>query len=169
MGPRPHLSFRACKSSWLAPELLVCMGPIRHLWCLNTKQRVLDKNNKSLCVTDMICRFVVQNSVISTRMTSLYGSQPSTVVFWCTTATLALELLVSIGFCHHLWIYAFKTATFETKLHVSMGPRAHLWFCACTTACLASELLVSSSPSPHLWFCAFKTATLAPEWQVYMC
>ena len=27
MGPRPHLSFCACKTAWLAPELQVTLGP----------------------------------------------------------------------------------------------------------------------------------------------
>ena len=69
-----------------------------------------------------------RDSVLSIRITSLYGSQPSFVVFEC------------------------KTATFGPDLQVSMGPRTDLQFCACKTAYLASELLVSMSPSPHLWF-----------------
>ena len=82
MGPRPHLSFCACKTVCLASELLVSMGPRPHLslcacktatlglelqvsevpspqlWFLHVKQRLLDKNNKSLWVQDMTCRFV---------------------------------------------------------------------------------------------------------------
>ena len=69
-------------------------------------------------------------------MTSLYGSQPLSVIF------------------------VAKTATFGTDLQVSMVPRPNLCFCVYKTACLASELLVSMGPSPHLWFCSFKTATL---------
>ena len=70
----------------------------------------------------------MQNIVISIRITSLYRSQPTSVVFTCKTATLAPEL------------------------EVPMGSRPHLWFCAFKTATLASELLVSMDPSPHLWF-----------------
>ena len=54
----------------------------------------------------------MQNNVISIAITSLYGSQPSFVVF------------------------AFKTATLGPELQVSMGPRPHLWFCAFTIATL---------------------------------
>ena len=78
----------------------------------------------------------MQNRVISTRITSLYGSQPSSVVFVC------------------------KTAPFGSKLQVSMGPRLHLGFFAFKTATLPPELQVSMGPSPNLWFCAFTTATL---------
>ena len=68
------------------------------------------------------------NRVLSIRITSLYGSQPSSVVFACKTATLGPDLLVC------------------------MGPSPHVWFCAYKSATLAHELLVSIGPSPHVWF-----------------
>ena len=83
MGPRTRLWVSACKTACLASELLVSMGPSPHLWFLHAKQRLLDPNNKSLCVPDLICGFCMQNSVISTWSTSLYVSQPSSVVFAC--------------------------------------------------------------------------------------
>ena len=70
----------------------------------------------------------IQSSVISTRITYLYQSQPLSLTFAC------------------------KTAPFGAELQVCMGPWPHLSFCACKTAWLASELLVSRGPSPHLWF-----------------
>ena len=66
------------------------------------------------------------NSVLSIRITSVYGSQPSSVVFAC------------------------KTSTFGPELQVSMGTRPHLSFSACKTSWLASELPVSMDPRPHL-------------------
>ena len=78
----------------------------------------------------------IQNSDFSIRITSLYGSQPSSVAFACKTATLAPELQVSMGPLPHLWFFAFKPAP------------------------LAPELQVSKHPSPHLLFCEFTTATL---------
>ena len=66
------------------------------------------------------------NSVLNIRITSVYGSQPSSVVF------------------------AFKTATLWPQLHMSLGPRSHLRPSACKPVCLASESLVSIGPSPHL-------------------
>ena len=104
MGPRPHLSFCACKMKWLELELPVSMGPSPLLW------------------------FFIQNSDIRARITTLYGSNTSSMVF------------------------EFKTAPFGSELLVSMGPIPHLSFCACETAWLAIELLVSMGPSPHLWF-----------------
>ena len=57
-GPRHDLSLCAFKTACLAPALLVSIGPSPHLWLLHAKQRLLDQNNKSLWVPDMICRFV---------------------------------------------------------------------------------------------------------------
>ena len=71
------------------------MGPSPHLWFLHAKQRLLDQNCKSLWVPDLTYVFCMQNSVISIRITSLYGSQPLSVVYACKTAILASELLVS--------------------------------------------------------------------------
>ena len=85
----------------------------------------------------------MHNSVLSIRITSLHGSQPSCVVFAC------------------------KPAYFGPKLHASMCPRTHLWFSACKTACLASELLVSMDPSPHLWFLHSKQRLLDPKTNLY--
>ena len=55
----------------------------------------------------------MQNNVISIKITSLYRSHPSFVVFACKTATLGAELQVSIGPRPHLWLFAFKKATLQ--------------------------------------------------------
>ena len=80
MGPRHHLSFCACNTAWLAPELLVSMGPNPYLWFLHAKQRLLEQNYKYLCVPAFICGFCMHNSALWTRISSLYGSQTSSVV-----------------------------------------------------------------------------------------
>ena len=103
------------------------MCPSPHLWFLNAKQRILDKNYKSLRIPDLTCRFVHAIQCNWQQNYCIYGSQPLSVVFGC------------------------KTANFGAELQVSMGPRPHLSFCACTTSCLASELPVSMGLRPHLW------------------
>ena len=70
----------------------------------------------------------MQNNMISIRITSLYGSQPSFVVFACKTATVGPELQVSMDARPHLRFFSFKTAPLTTELQVSMGPSPHLWF-----------------------------------------
>ena len=86
----------------------------------------------------------MQNSVISPRITSLYWSQPSSVVFGC------------------------KTATFGSEKRVSMSPRHNLSFCACKTAWFAPEWQAYMGSSPHLCLFSCKTATVGPDWQVCM-
>ena len=61
--------------------------------------------------------------------------------FFCAfkTATLASELLVSIGSSPHLWFLHAKKETFGSELQVSMGPRLRLVICESKTACLDPE------------------------------
>ena len=119
----------------------------------------------------------MQNGVISTRKTCLYGSQPLSLVFSCKTAPFGAELQVSIGLRPHLSscacknsmictrmtsLYGFqplsvffsscKTVTLGPDLQVCKGPSPHVWFCACKSATLAHEILVSIGPSHHVWF-----------------
>ena len=49
---RFHLSFCACKTTWLAQEILASIGPSPHLWFLHAKQRLMDQKYKSLWVPD---------------------------------------------------------------------------------------------------------------------
>ena len=129
MGPRPHLSLCACKTTRLTSELLVSMGPSLHLWFLHAKLRLYDQNYKSLWFPGLICCF-----------------------FAFTTASLWPELIVSMGSRPHLSLCACKTTRLAPELQVSMGPRPHLWFFAFETAPLAQEFQVSIMPSPHLRF-----------------
>ena len=127
------------------------------------------------------------NSLISTRITCLYGPQPlsevfscKTAAFWaelqpsmgsrhnlsfcaCKTVWLGPELQVSIGPSRHLWFLHAKQRFFGSELQVSMGTRPHLSFCACKTATFGTELLVSMGPSPHLWFLHAKPWLLDPN------
>ena len=154
------------------------MDPSSHLWLLPSKQRLYDKNYKSQCVPDLnfVCFFCIQNSDFSTRIASLYWSQPSSVVFACKTATLWPELIVSMGTRPHLSFWACKITWLATEILVYMGHSPHLWFLkvkhrlldqnyksiwvpdlsygffACKTTWLVSELQVSMVPSSHLWF-----------------
>ena len=81
MGPWPHLWIFVFKAATLASELQVSLGPISHLWFLHAKQDFwiwiinLYGSQTSLMVLWM------QNSVISSRNTSLHGSQISPFVF----------------------------------------------------------------------------------------
>ena len=115
----------------------------------------------------------MQNRVIITRNTSLYGFQPSSVVlnihnsvFRTNIACLYESQTSPVILCLQNSIpsiritgpqtspvgFACKRATFGSEILVSMGRRHHLSFCASNTVWLVSELPVSMGPSPHLWF-----------------
>ena len=57
-GSQPSSVVFAIKTSWLASELLVSMSPRPHDWFLDSKQRRLDHNNKTLWVPNITCHFV---------------------------------------------------------------------------------------------------------------
>ena len=127
----------------------------------------------------------MQNNVISIRITSLYGSQPSCVVFASKPMWLASELLVSVGPRPHLscfflsqnsdfWIritnlYGSQTSPMvlymqnNVRIASLYGSQPSSVVCACKTATFGVELQVSMGPRPHLSFCACKTTWLASE------
>ena len=176
MGSSPHLCFCACKTETVWLELKVSLGPKLHLWFLYVKQRLLDQNNKSLWVPDMTCGLCMQNSVITIRITShngsqpssvvlsiqnsdrrtkiacLYGSQTSPVVIYMQNSMHSIRIISLYGCQPSYVVYSCKTATFGPELQVSMGTRPHLSFCACNTSWLAPEILVSMGPSLYLRF-----------------
>ena len=176
MGPRPHLSFRACTTAWLAAELLVSMGPIRHLWFLDANSDFWTRITSLYGSQTWSVILCMKNSVISNRKTSLYGTQPSSVFFACKIETFGpwitslyesqtspvilcmLNRVIRIRITSFYvaqpssLVFARITASFGPELQVSMGPRPHLSFCVCKTAWVAPELLVSIGPSRHLWF-----------------
>ena len=185
-GSQPSSVVFAFKTSWLASELLVSMGPRSHDWFLDAKQRRVGRNSRSM-VPALICGFCMQNSDFWNRITNLYGSQTSPVVLWIQYSMISTRITFLYGSHPLSLVFACKTAPFGTELQVCMGPWPHLSFCACKTTWLASKLLVFRDPSPSLWFldakqrlldqndespwvpdlnlsfCACKSAWLAPE------
>ena len=82
--------FCACKSSTLAQELLVSIGPRPHLWFLHAKQRQHTSLYMYQTSPVVLC---VQNSVISTRISSFYGFQPSSVVLCIQNSDLRTKIV----------------------------------------------------------------------------
>ena len=128
MCPRLLLWICECITACLDPEWCLSIGPSLHLW--------------------FMC---IQNSAFSIRNSSLYWSQPSSVVFACKTAPFGSEFQVYMSPRLRLLNCECKTAWLDPEWRLSIGPSLHLWFCAFKTATLASELLVSMGPIPHLW------------------
>ena len=193
MGPRHHLSFCACNTAWLAPKLLVSMGPNPYLWFLDAKQQLMDRNNKALWVLDVTCRFVLQNGVICTRMSSLYGFQPSSVFFFMQnsdfmtrltslygsqTSSVVLSKHNSVintrikrlyGFQPSPVVLCMQNGDFITWITSFYGSQPSSEVFACKPETFGPKLHVSMGPRTHLWFSACKTACLASEILVSMC
>ena len=108
MGPWPHLWFLVFKAATLAPELQLSMGPSPHLWFSHAKQDfwIWIINLYGSQTSPMV--LWMQNSMISIRNTSLYGSLPSSAVLACQTESLGSEILVSMGPSPHLRFFHAK-------------------------------------------------------------
>ena len=98
MGPRPHLSLCACKTTWLASESLVSMGPSHHLWLLQENQRLLDHNYRSLGSQTSPVNLWMENSVLRSRMTLVYCYQPSSVVLCIHNGDIMTRIKSLCGF-----------------------------------------------------------------------
>ena len=150
MGPWLHLWFCACKTGCLVSELLVSMGPSPHVWCLDAKQRLMDRNNNSLWVPDITCRFV------HAKRRDLHQNDKSIwvpafiCVFFHAKQRLYDQTYKTVWGPDLIYGFCMKTSNFCTEIACLYGSRTHLWFSACKIPCLASELLVSMGPSPHL-------------------
>ena len=141
VSTRQDLSFCACKTTWLASEILVSMGPSPHLWILHCKTAAFSiRITKSLWVPD---RSLVAFCASKIAVTLGHQNYKSPRVPDLTN-----------GFLHS------KQRLLASELLVSMGPKHYLTFCAFKTAWLAPEKLVSMGPSPHLWFLHAKQQVL---------
>ena len=123
MGPRYDLSFCAYKTAWLASELLVSMSPISHVWFLDAKQRLLDRNNKSLWVPDITCRCVHENSVIRTRISSLYVSQTSSMVLSTHNCVLNTTIKGLYWFQQSPVVLCMQNSAFMTRITSLCGSK----------------------------------------------
>ena len=139
MGSSPHLWFCAFKSTTLAHELLVSIGPSPLLWCLHAKQRLLDQHTSLYgCQTSPVV-LCIENSVISTRITSFNGFQPSSVVLCIQNS----DLMTTIA-------YVFGSQT------------SPVTFCIQTSVpSIRIPSLYGSQPSSVVFGC--KTTTFGPE------
>ena len=143
------------------------MGPSTHVWFLDAKQRLLDRNNKSLWVPDITCRFVhgkqrdyhlnhyslcvpalicgfcLQNSAFWSRNSVSMGPSPDLQLLHAKQRVLDQNY-------KSLWVPDLTCPFVHAKqldLHQNI---MSIWGPA--LICLAPELLVSMYRSPHLWF-----------------
>ena len=107
------------------------------------------------------------NSVLSKRIKRQYGFQPSPVVLCMQTATLALESLVSIVPCPHLRFLHANQRLLDQNNKSLWFPDLTCDFCLQTSvASIRITSLYGFQPSSVVIAC--KTATFGPELQVSM-
>ena len=137
-GSHPSSVVLACKTANFGQELQVSIGTRPHLSFCACKSAPEGSQTSPV----VLC---IQNSVLSIRIHSLYGSKPSSAVFASKTAPFGPELKVSMGPSPRLWFnkqnIEFRTIT--TSVYGSLTSFV-MW--------LAPEFPVSIGPSPHLWF-----------------
>ena len=86
MGPRPYLCFCARKTATLEPDIQFCVGD-EDLSFFTCKTSCLASESLVSMSASLHLWFFMQNSDFWTRNTSLYGSQLSSGVFGCKTAS----------------------------------------------------------------------------------
>ena len=105
----------------------------------------------------------IQNSDFSIRITSLYGSQPLFVAFVCKTATLGPQLQVSVGPRPRLCFFCIQNSDFSTRIESLYGSQPSSVVFACKTATFGSEFQVSMGLRLRLLICACKIMCLASQ------
>ena len=70
----------------------------------------------------------MQNNVISIRITSLYGSQTSPMVFCIQNSDFRTRIACLFVSQPSSVVFAFKSASLALELKVSIGPSPHLCF-----------------------------------------
>ena len=148
MDPSHHLWFCAFKT---ATELLVSMDSNPQLGILHAKQRLLDQNYKSLRVPALTCGFCMQNSDFRTRITRLYGSQPSSVVLCIQNSAFSTRIASLYGSQISPMVFCIQNGDFSTRIAGLYGSQPSSEVFAFKTATFGTELQVSMGPSPHLW------------------
>ena len=152
MGPRPHLSFCACKTTWLASESLVSIGPSPYLWVFHEKSDFRTRITSLYGSQTSPIVFCMQNNVISIRITSLYGSQLSSVFFCMQNSDLWIRIKSLYGSQTSpvdLWMQNSVPTSRMTLIYLSQPSSVVL--CIQNSSSI-KEILVALGPSPHLWF-----------------
>ena len=136
IGPRPHLWFFACKTTWLSS---VSMGPSPHLWfCSSTTVTLWPELKVSM------------------------GPRTHLSVCACKTTWLASESLVSMCPNPHLWFLHAKLRLLDQNYKSVWFPALTYVFCMHNNVVIIRiNSLYVSQPSSVVFAC--KTATFKSE------
>ena len=166
-----------CKTATYGPEKQVSMGP-RHDLSLCERKRAWFASDSlvSMCPNPHLCLFFMQYSAFWTRISGLYGSQTSSVVFSthnCELNTRIKRLYLyqpsPVALCMQnstFWtrvtsLYGSQTwpvvlcmqySVISTRITCLYGSQPLSVVFACKTATFGAELQLSMCHSSHLWF-----------------
>ena len=148
MGPRHHLSFCACNTAWLAPELHVSMGP-SPLCGFKTAPFGALGPTPHLSFCPCKSAWLVPEILVSV----VFCDAPEIQSLWVplldkTESRVQVSAGVPDPTCR--FVHA-KQRDFAPELLLSMGCSSHLWFCACKTATLGLEIQSLLVNRLHLW------------------
>ena len=102
----------------------------------------------------------MQNSDFKTRLTSLYGSQNSSVGLSTHNSVLSSRIKRLYGFQPSPVVLCMQYSDFSTRITSLCEYKTPPVVFECKTAPFGTELEVSMGSSPHMLFCALKTETL---------
>ena len=156
-----NIDFRTtiCNSLWF-PDLTY--------WFCAWQNSVLIIQNYKLVYGSQTSPVVlcVQNSDFSTRITSLYETQPSSMLDYANANQRDFMTRINA----YLWVPVLnlwylctaKLRALPPESLVSMGPRpSYNRFVQCKTVCLAPKLQVSMGPRPHLSILCMQNSVLS--------
>ena len=94
----------------------------------------------------------IQNKVISFRITSLHGSQTSPVVLCMQNKVISFRITSLLGSQTSPMVFCIQNSDFRTRITcLYRCQTSPMFFFAFKRTTLAPELQVSMGPSPHLW------------------
>ena len=116
---------------------LYCLQPSPVVLCMQNSDFRTRIN--SLCVPALVCGFWMQNSDFWKGITSLYVSQTRPVVLCMYNSVLSIRNTSLYGSQPSPVVFGGIRVTFGPEQQVSIGPRYQLPFCAWKTSWLAQE------------------------------
>ena len=149
-----------------------------HLWFLHAKQRLLDRNNKSLWVPDFTCDFLfaktacltsellvsmgpsphlwfwMQNSDLWTGITSLYGSQTWPSVLCMYDSVISTRITRLYGFQPSSVVLSIQNSNLMTAIACVYGYQTSpvVFYMENSVASIRITSACGSKTPPHLWF-----------------
>ena len=138
----------------LGPELQVSMAPSPHLFvffCIHNSVILTRINSLYGSQTSplIVC---MQNNVISTRINSLYGSQTSPVALCVQNSVISTRITSLHGSQTSPVGVSMQNNVISIRITSLYWSQPSFVVFPCKTATLGTELLISIGPRSHLWF-----------------